>query len=98
MAKYLVMWEIDWTRVPVNAKERNAAWLVFAEMVKAKMKTGFMKDWGVFPGQLKGYSVVEGTEAAVMTELMEGVPFINHEARVVATIAQAEESIRASMK
>lgn len=98
MGKYLVLWEVDWTRVPVDAKERNAAWLVLVETIKANMKKGFMKDWGTFPGQLKGYAIVEGTEVSVMTELTNAVPYVKHEAHAVATVAQVEEAIKALMK
>ena len=98
MAKYLVLWEIDWTKVPVDAKEKNTLALTLAELVKADMKKGYMKDWGMFPGELKGYAIAEGTEVAVTTEFMRSVPYAKHEVRVVASVAQVEEAIKALMK
>lgn len=97
MAKYLVLWEIDSSRVPVNAKETATAWLAFVELVKAAIQRGFMKDWGIFPGELKGYAVVEGTEMAVMTGLTKSVPYVKHEVRAVASLAQVEEAMKASI-
>ena len=34
MAKYFITWEVDPNRAPVDPKERGAAWLMMAEMVK----------------------------------------------------------------
>jgi hypothetical protein len=98
MAKYLILWEIDPARVPVNAKERGTAWLALAEMVKADMKKGITKDWGSFIGELKGYSIGEGTEVNIATQLMQYAPYVKFEVRAVATLAQVEEAIKASMK
>ena len=98
MGKYLTLWEVDSTRVPVDAKERGTAWLAMVEMTKADMKKGLTKDWGAFAGELKGYAVNEGTEVAIMTEMMKYAPYVKFEVRAVASIAQTEEAIKASMK
>jgi hypothetical protein len=55
VGKYLLLWEVDPARVPVDAKERGTALLGLAEGVKADMKKGFAKDWGTFPGEMNGY-------------------------------------------
>jgi len=61
MAKYLLLWEIDTTKLPVSPKERGAGWKTLMEMVKQDIKKGLIKDWGAFVGELsesvgKGYS------------------------------------------
>ena len=38
MGKYLVLWEVDQSRVPVDAKERGGAWSLLMEMVKQDIK------------------------------------------------------------
>jgi hypothetical protein len=98
VAKYLILWEIDPARVPVNAKERDTTWLAFAEMVKADIKKGITKDWGAFTGELKGYSIGEGTEVSIMTQNMQYTPYVKYEVHPIASLAQVEEAIKASIK
>jgi hypothetical protein len=98
VSKYLVLWEVDPARVPVDAKERGTAWLAMVEMVKADMKKGLTKDWGAFTGELNGYSIDEGNEVSIMTQLMQYAPWIKFEVHAVASLAHVEEAIKASMK
>ena len=98
MGKYLMLWEIDPAKVPANAKERGTAWLALVEMVKADMKKGTTKDWGSFTGELKGYSIGENDEVNTMTQTMKYLPYVKFEVRPVATLAQVEEAIKATMK
>jgi len=98
VGKHLMLWEVDPTKVPADAKERGAAWLVLVEMVKADMKKGTTKDWGSFVGELKGYSIGEDNEVNTMTQTMKYLPYVKFEVRPVATLAQVEEAIKASMK
>jgi hypothetical protein len=98
VGKYLIFWEVDSARVPTDAKERGTAWLAMVEMVKAAMKEGLTKDWGAYTGELNGYVIDEGTEVAIMTELMRYTPYVKFQVRPVASVAQVEEAIKASMK
>jgi len=98
MAKYLVLWEIDSARVPISAKERGTAWLACVEMVKADIKKGLTKDWGAIPGALKGYTIAEGTEVEIMNTLLQYAPYVKFEVHPVASLAQIEQSIKASMR
>ncbi len=65
MAKYLFLWELDTTKVPVNPKERGAAWSALMEVVNQDIKKGLIKDWGIFVGEGNGYSIMEGSEIEV---------------------------------
>lgn len=98
MSKYLILWEIDPARVPANAKDRGTAWLAMAEMVKADLKKGITKDWGSFTGELNGYSIGEGNEVSIMTQLIQYAPYVQFEVHAVASLAQVEDAIKASMK
>jgi muconolactone delta-isomerase len=98
VGKHLMLWEVDPTKVPADAKERGTAWLVLVEMVKADMKNGTTKDWGSFVGELKGYSIGEDNEVNTMTQTMKYLPYVKFDVRPVATLAQVEEAIKASMK
>ncbi len=95
MAKYLLLWEIDKSKVPANPKERGAGFSMLLEMVKQDIKKGKTKDWGVFIGGYNGYSIVEGTEVEVMNQLQQFFPFVDFKVHPIASVAQAEEIIKA---
>jgi hypothetical protein len=48
MAKYMVLWEIDTSRTPEDAKAKKAQHLGLQELVKKHLKEGVVKDWGHF--------------------------------------------------
>jgi len=98
MGKYLVLWEIDTTRVPTDPKERGTAWLGMADMTKQDMTSGVVKDWGIFPGELRGYAIDEGSEVDIMNVMAKYAPYVKFEVHPVASLAQAEEVIKTSMK
>ena len=98
MGKYLVLWEIDTTRLPVSPKERGAASLPLVEMVKQDIKKGVIKDWGVFVGEDCGYSVAEGTESEIMNTLQPYVPFVRFKSHAIGSLTQVEEMLKALTK
>jgi len=98
MGKYLLLWEIDPTKIPVSPKERGAGWKALMEMVKQDMKKGFTKDWGAFVGELNGYAVDEGSELEVMNALQQYTPFVHFEVHPIASVSQVEEMIKALTK
>ena len=95
MAKYLVYWEVDHSKIPIDPKERGAGWGMLLEIVAQDMKKGITKDWGAFVGESNGYAVLEGTELEVMKSLQQYVPFCIFEVRSVATVGQVNEMIAA---
>ena len=98
MGKYLLLWEFDRTRIPVDSKERAFGMNLLAELVKQDMKKGSIKDWGVFPGEFSGYAVVEGSELDIMNFIQQYTPFVYFKVRPVGSLAQVEEMIKAMMK
>lgn len=98
MAKYLLLWEIDTTKIPVSPKERGAGWKALMDMVKQDMKKGFTKDWGAFVGELSGYAVDEGTELELMNTLQQYTPFVHFKVHPIASVSQVEEMIKALTK
>ena len=98
MGRYLLLWEIDRTRIPVDPKERGVGFNMLLEMVKQDIKKGITKDWGVFPGEFNGYSVVEGTEVEIMKQLQQYSPFVHFKIHPIGSVAQAEEMIKALTK
>jgi hypothetical protein len=98
MGKYLLLWEVDTTRLPVNPKERGAGWNALMQMVKQDMKKGITKDWGSFVGELRGYSIGEGSELELMNSLQQYSPFVHFKVHPIASVSQVEEMIKAMTK
>lgn len=95
MAKYLVLWEVDQTKVPIAPQERGAGWSALMNMVKQDIEKGISKDWGAFVGELNGYAIAEGTELEVMNMLQQYVPFVLFEVHPIASVSQVDEMVKA---
>ena len=98
MGKYLVLWEIDRTKVPVNPKERGAGWNFLMEMVKQDIKKGMAKDWGAFVGEINGYVIAEGSETEIGIMLQQYVPFCHFKVHPISSVSQVDEVIKALTK
>lgn len=94
MGRYLCLWEIDTSRIPVDAKERKTAWNLMLEVVKNDIKSGITKDYGVFVGEVNGYSVLEGTEVEVSTSLTQYTPYVQMKLYAVMSVNQVGEVIK----
>ena len=95
MAKYLMLWEVDPSRAPIDPKERGAAWGMLVDMVKQDQAKGLMKDWGAFVGEINGYSVVEGTEVEIGNMVQQYIPFVTFKVYAIASLSQVSEVIKA---
>ena len=95
MGKYLLLWDFDRSRVPVDLKERAVGLNMLVEMVKQDIKKGFIKDWGVFPGEFAGYSIVEATEVDVMKFIQQYTPFVYFKVHPVGSVSHVDEMIKA---
>jgi hypothetical protein len=98
MGKYLLLWEIDATKIPVSPKERGAAWSAFMVMIKQDIKKGLIKDWGAFVGELRGYAVNEGSELEVMNAAQQYIPFVHFKVHPIASVSQVDEMNKALTK
>ena len=98
MGKYLMLWDFDRSRIPVDIKERGIGLNMLLEMVMKDMSKGPLKDWGVFPGEFAGYSVVEGTEVDLMNLIQQYAPYVYFEVHPTASVAQVEVMIKAMTK
>jgi len=95
MAKYLMLWEMDNARTPVDPKERGAGYQLLLATIKQDIQKGIMKDFGVFVGELDGYAVAEGTEVEIANAMEQYVPFITFKTRAVASVSQLGEIVKA---
>ena len=91
MAKFLVLWEMDNSRAPVDPKERGAAWGAMLDMVKQEMEAGTTTDWGGFAGENNGYSIMEGTNVEVALNLQKYVPFARFTVHAIASIDEVAQ-------
>ena len=60
-------------RTQVDPKERGSGYGVLMAMVKQDIEKGLIKDWGAFPGEGRGYVVVEGTYLEIMKKTIDSV-------------------------
>ena len=94
MGKFLVLWEVDQTKIPIDPKERGDGWSLLMAMVNQDVEKGITKDFGAFVGQNNGYSVHEGTELELMNTLAQYVPFCIFKVHPVASESQVNEMIK----
>jgi hypothetical protein len=94
MGKYLILWEVDQNKIPVDPKERAEGWGMLMAMVRQDIEKGLTKDWGSFVGETSGYSINEGTEVEVMKGLQQYVPFCIFKVYPIATENQVNEMIK----
>ena len=98
MGKYLVLWEIDVTKIPIGRKDRGMGWVGLLNMVKEEMKQGITKEWGTFVGETNGFSIMEGTEVEISNTLQNYVPFGIFKVKQILSVEQTEEVIKALIK
>ena len=95
MGRYLILWEVDQTKIPIDPKERGEGWGLLMAMTRQDIEKGITKDWGCFVGEANGYTVVEGTEVEVMKALEQYVPYCIFKIHPIATESQVNEMIKA---
>jgi len=93
MAKYLLLWEVDSSRIAEDPGARKQHWNAMQEAVKQQLEAGQMSDWGLCVGELTGYCIVEGTQADVAKVTRGYVPWVNFQVSEVASIHQAMENL-----
>ena len=94
MARYLVLWEADESKIPVDPKERQVGWLGAVELTKQDIKDGLIKEWGCFAGQPNGFLIAEGTEEEIIKITLKFMPFFRYKATLLASIDQVEAAIK----
>ena len=93
MGRYLMLWEIDESKLPISREERAAAWKPMIDMIKEGIKEGRIKEWGCFVGELKGFSVAEGTEEEIGYFNQQWVPFVSFSSHPIASVEDVEKVI-----
>jgi len=91
MPKYLLLWEADASKLPIDPKERGAALSALLDMTKQGIKEGTTIDWGKFLGEGRGYSIHEGSEMELEKKLQRFVPFVTFKVYRVMSVEQVAE-------
>jgi len=91
VAKYLLLWEEDTSRVAVDRKERGALRLAALEMVKRDLREGRTSDWGCFLDGNSGYAIMDTEEVDLTLSLQELYPYITWEVYPVLSVKQVEQ-------
>ena len=94
MGGYLVLWEVDQGRAPVDAKERGGAWSLLMAMIKQNRGAGKLKDFGAFVGEINGFTVYEGTEVEVASMLVQYSPYVSFKVHPLLSESQTNEVIK----
>jgi len=93
MAKYLLLWELDSTRIPEDPSVRKEHWRGLQDAVVKQLEAGQMKDWGLCVGEMTGFCIIEGTEVDVGRVTRGYVPYVSFDVKQVITIQQAIQNV-----
>jgi hypothetical protein len=95
MARYLVLWEVDASRTPEDPKAKKAQFQGFGEAVVKQIKEGVSKDWGLFAGEMSGFTIFEGSAVDLHTFNTQWVPFVKFTTKEIMTIDEVNKSTKA---
>lgn len=95
MAKYMVLWEVDTNRTPEDPKAKKAQFLGFGEIVKKQLKEGGVKEWGLFAGEMSGYTIFEGSAVDLHTFTTIWTPVVKFTTRQVMTVDEVNKATKA---
>ena len=94
MGKYLFLWEIDQSKIPMDPKERADGYLVLLSLIRQDFEKGRLTDWGTFVGETNGYAVAEGSEVEIGLFVNQYIPVVIFKAYPAAAIDQIEELLK----
>ena len=92
MAKYLLLWEVDYSRTPEDPATRREQWLGMQAAVSKQLEGGLLTDWGLFVGEGRGYCIVEGSAAEVGMLTRTYTPFVHFEVKQVVSVQEAMQN------
>jgi hypothetical protein len=91
MARFMLLWEYDTSRCPLDPKEKVHQWLGLTEVVKKQLKSGEIRDWAHFGAESAGYVIVDGDETDVLKVAGTFVPYVKYTAKTLLNIEQCEK-------
>ena len=97
MAKYLILWESDMSRIPTDPNQRGELIGKQMEMTKKALEEGQITDWGIFAGAGAGYAIGEGETADMFSGAMQFSPYVKFKAMTVLSIDEVAEVMKSMM-
>ena len=97
MAKYLITWESDMSRVPTDPKERAAMRMKMLEMTKQNLKEGKISDWGIFLGGFRGYAIGQGSATDMAIGMTQYAPYVTFNVQEVLSVDEMLEAMKSLM-
>jgi len=91
MAKYLMLWEVDTSRMPVDANERGQMWMMMLDMIKQDIDAGVHTDWGAFVGETRGYTVSLGDHVELAKRMQRFAPYVDFTVHQIASVDDVME-------
>jgi hypothetical protein len=95
MARYMILWEMDTSRMPEDTKAKKAQWLGFQDIVKKNVKEGVFKEWGQLAGGICGYCIFEGSAVELHTLTEQWIPYVKFKVGELLTIDEINEATKA---
>lgn len=96
--KYYAKWTVNPLELPKSPEERLKLWQSMTEIVKADMKAGIIKEWGITTDLSEGFTINEfasETDAAAYT--LKWIPALNVVAKPFLTVDQNLEILKKAM-
>ena len=97
MAKYLILWESDMSRMPTDPNEQAALMGKHMELTKKAFDEGKITDWGLYAGGGAGYAIGEGTAADMLIGAMQFSPYYKFKAHPVLSTDEVAEVMKSMM-
>jgi hypothetical protein len=94
MAKFINLWEVEVSKMPVDPNERAKIIATQIGTVKKMRAEGKLADWGIFAGGAAGYGIAEGTPSDVLKLTMPFAPYIKSHVHPVLSIEEAEAVLK----
>lgn len=94
MGKYLMLWKLNRSLLPIDPHERGQGFAALMAFVAQDIEVGLTKDWGCFVGEGNGYCVVEGSEVDISKMIQQYSPYCEFSTHPVASFDQMTEVIR----
>ena len=94
MGKYLMLWQLNRSLIPVDPHERGNGFTALMNFIEQDIEKGITKDWGCFVGEGNGYCVVEGSEVDVAKMVQQYSPFCGFTTHPIASFDQMKEMLK----
>jgi len=90
MTKFLILWHKN--IIPEDREKMAKLNLAMLEPVKAALKSGDFKDWGIYCDGFNGYAIVEGNESEILATLLKWMPHILFDVHAIVNVDQSIEA------